>query len=161
MGDDEAGVWYALTLSIGNEGKGPGCDSWDPPLEMNRWLRPKSPGWDRAARRDGRVVTPPVDVRIRKDEIELFADLPGIPRENIDIRVLPRHIEIVGIPAGGDEARDSAVGAALKGPEWPGHEIYPAATRGARALLRDGVLELRVSRNALLSGSGGGPVPVR
>jgi HSP20 family molecular chaperone IbpA len=164
MGTAEKGVVYAMTLSFGKDGNGPKGEPWSPPIEMNRWLRPGGPGGSAAAGRHYRVETPPVDVRIGIDEIFLVADLPGVPRDRIDIRVLPRYIEIVGMPAdeapaapGAIQFKDGADMAAVRNnrPQSGG------APGGARARLRDGILELRVPRSAILSGNGSGPVPVR
>ena len=164
MGDAEPGVWYALTLAIGDEGKRPRGDSWNPPIEMNRWLPPASPGTTPAGDRGQRVVTPPVDVRFGNEGLMLVAEMPGIPPDNIDIRVLPRYIEIIGAPAG--ESKPAAMVPSNEGRsaggrfrEW--HPPKDIALGGARARLRDGVLELRLPRNILLSGSVGSRIPVR
>jgi HSP20 family molecular chaperone IbpA len=164
MGDAESGVWYALTISIGNDGKQSRGDTWDPPLEMNRWLPPATHGGTGAARKDDRVVTPPVDVRIRDGELTLFAEMPGIPPDNIDIRVMPRFIEIIGIPAepgGGAQQEDRLMQRAIPPAAKQPRHRDGGAPDGARARLRDGVLELRISKSAMLSGRGKVPVPLR
>lgn len=152
MGDAESAVWYAMTLAVGNEARWPGGESWNPPLEMNRRLPQVTPAGHRAALSGGRVVTPPVDVRIHDDEITLFAEMPGIPPGNIGIRVMPRFIEIIGMPAGGDDGTDPAVAEALTARiDSPAPQKLPAAPGTAGARLRDGVLEVRLPRRALMS----------
>jgi len=163
MGDAEAGVWYAMTLAIGNEGKAPRGDSWNPPIEMNRWLPPDALGRSTAGGRGLRVVTPPVDVRIGDDGIMLVADMPGIPPDNIDIRVMPGYIEIIGIPPEDDGPGTGPVPALYPGGPGAlekGRTGGGAMAGGARAMLRDGVLELRLPKDFVLSGGGRARIPV-
>ena len=144
-------VWYAMTLAFEKAARRPQDGHFTTPFAMNTWLVPMSSGCLRDAREDARVVTPPVDVRIGNDEITLLADLPGILRENIDIRLLPRYVEIIGKPAG----------APLNNAEKPAREHIPVAPNGAQAYLRDGVLEVRLPRQVLFSGRGASRLPVR
>jgi HSP20 family molecular chaperone IbpA len=162
MGAAESGVWYAMTLAFEKGAKkAPDC-SRPAPFAMNTWLVPTAADRLRAARDDTRVVTPPVDVRIGNDEITLLADLPGILRENIDIRLLPRYVEIIGKPAECPKARDPAAArAGMTGIDGPAREQIPVAPNGAQARLLDGVLEVRLPRQVLFSGRGPSRLPVR
>lgn len=53
-----------------------------------------------------RYVTPPVDIYETKDELVVTADLPGVPREGLDVRVEDNVLTIQGKsnhPAPGEE----------------------------------------------------------
>lgn len=164
MGDPESGVWYALTLGIGSDAARHRNGLWDPPLEMNRWRSPHQPGTTAGGLSDRRVVTPPVEVRIDDDGMMLVAEMPGIPRDNIEIRVAGRNVEILAAPPGvEDHGRRVS-------PDDAGHvraaELIPCrvpdpSLEGPDAFLRGGVLELRVPKSVLLRGDGQGRIPVR
>jgi HSP20 family molecular chaperone IbpA len=164
VGDAESGVWYAMTLSIGSDPERRTDGHWDPPLEMNRWLSPDLAELGAGDSADRRVVNPPVEVLISDEGMILVADMPGIPRDNIDVRVMARLVEIVGVPPG-DERRGT-----LLAPEQAGRghasgrmpDIASAPSfEGPCALLRGGVLELRLPKGALLRGDDQGRITVR
>ena len=162
MGGAGAGVWYAMTLAVENDGRFAQGNDWNPPLEMNGWLSQAAPGESLAGDRGARVVTPAVDLRISNEGLLLVADMPGIPRDRIDIRVGPRYVEIIAKPprddwpdGPADEGRPGQD--AARGPM----AAVEAAQGGPKAQLRDGVLELRLPRKVLLDDNTRGRIPVR
>ena len=156
-------VWYAMTLQFDEAGRDRGQNPPTTPFSMNRWYVPPASQGGAGKGSDPNVVMPPVDVRFGKEEITLVAQMPGIPGENIDIRVLPSYIQIIGLPP--DEAGwvddyktiESRLPESRRGRRFTG-AVPP---RGARANLKDGVLELRLPRSMLLHGRTRSRIPVR
>ena len=164
MGDAERAVWYALTLAIGIDGGRRGDGPWDPPLEMNRWLCTGTGGTAAGGPLDRPVVTPPVELLIDDDGMVLLADMPGIPKGNIDIRVVARQVDIIGVPPG-EEHHGIRIAPDVAGlSQDAGRTPVGASGRSfgrPHALLRGGVLELRLPKGALLRGDDQGRIPVR
>lgn len=164
MGDAEAGVWYAITLGIGSDAERRRDGHWDPPLEMNRRLSPNLTEPEEGILGDRRVVTPPVEVLINDEGMILVADMPGIPKDNIDIRVRARLVEIIGVPPG--EEHRGPTGQPEQGGRGHASGRMPNISsdhpfEGPHALLRGGILELRLPKRALLRGDGQDRIPVR
>jgi len=158
-----SGMMYAMTLGFDEAGRGNGSNPPVTPFSMNRpFSLPASKG-GAAAMPTPDIVMPPVDIRIGRDEILLVAEMPGVKGENIDIRVLPKYIEITGTPHEWDDATEDyqVLEAALPGSKRSRRYTGAAPPKGARARFRDGVLELRLPRRLVLPGRHMSRIPVR
>ena len=155
--------WYALTLNFDEAGRDEGSQPHGYPFTMNGWFVPPASAGGASRTGDPNVVMPPVEVRIGREDIRVSVDLPGIPRENIDVRIHNRYIEIIGIPPEEGPIEDGKPGYEGLYPDYrPNRRASGGRMPGdARARLRDGVLELWLPRDILLSGHGGARIPVR
>jgi len=91
-----------------------------------------------------------VDVRDHEDEVIVVADLPGIEKENVSVRLIdPRHLEITSRRAG--ETAEEAVDFFMR------ERVYGQMSRtvmlpvevteeGATASFKNGVLEVRLKK---------------
>ena len=163
---DEAGRGerraYVMTLSFDEAGRDRGNQPHGSPFTMNGWYVPPASAGGAPEAGGPEVIMPPVEVRIGREDILVSADMPGIPRENIDVRVNKRYIEIIGIPPEEEPGEDGGSGFEGLYPEYRPYRQRAGglAPGDARARLRGGVLELRLPRDLLLSGHGGSRIPV-
>ncbi|CVK31564.1 Small heat shock protein C4 [Methanoculleus bourgensis] len=91
-----------------------------------------------------------VDVRDHEDEVIVVADLPGVEKENVSVRLIdPRHLEITSRRAG--ETAEEAVDFFMR------ERVYGQMSRmvmlpvevteeGATASFKNGVLEVRLKK---------------
>ena len=98
-----------------------------------------------------RARVPPLDVVDLGDKYELMVEMPGVPKENIDIKVTPNEVEI---------SAENKTEAERKGKTWLRRErssmsfyrnfMLPEELRtdGADAELKDGVLTLTLPKIA-------------
>jgi len=164
IGLDKPRAWYAMTLQFGEAGRDPGGQPHGSPFTMNSWYVPPASKGGAGKADDPHVILPPVDVRIGREDILLRADMPGIPKENIDIRIFPRYIEIIGTPPEDEDPGDEAI-LAVEG----SHSKYRntrgtherAVPEGVRAKLVDGTLELRLPKEMVLCRRRISRIPVR
>jgi HSP20 family molecular chaperone IbpA len=103
----------------------------------------------KAARVSDVGITPPVDIFEDVGGITLRADLPGVSRENLDVRVESGHLLIEGqinIPVqdGLSVVYAEARGAAYQRSFTLSNELD---STGVQANLKDGVLTVRVPRS--------------
>ncbi len=98
---------------------------------------------------------PPVDIREREDGLVLVMDLPGLSREDIDVRVDGFALTIEGErKAGDDDGRSVRVERPLGRFRRSFRLGAPVDPSGVKASYRDGVLEVRIPKV-------GPPEPVR
>lgn len=111
------------------------------------------------------VVRPSVDIEERDDSYVVTADIPGIPRDNLDISVTPRSLSLSGQ---GEQTREESRGRYIARERGYGQfnrtftlpeEVDPAR---ARARFHDGQLyvelpKAEMSRSRRLEIEDGGP----
>lgn len=152
-GRDDPRACYAMTLQFEEAGRDAEGRHHGSPFTMNSWYVPPASASGSGKAGDPHLILPPVDVRIGQQDILLRADMPGIPRENMDIRIFPGFIEIIGIPPEDEDPGDETMLAV----EWS-HSKHRntrssaerAAPGGVRAKLVDGTLELRLPKEMVL-----------
>ena len=98
-----------------------------------------------------------VDVRDHEDEVIVVADLPGIEKENVSVRLIdPRHLEITSRRAG--ETAEEAVDFFMR------ERVYGQLSRtvmipvelteeGATASFKNGVLEVQLKKVPVEAGT--------
>jgi HSP20 family molecular chaperone IbpA len=155
-------VVYAMTLQFDEAGRGRGRTPPVTPFSMNKYFVPPASKVGAAKTPDSNVIMPPVGVRIGRDDITLVAQMPGIPGENIDISVLPRNIQIIGVPPDEDGQADDYPAIESHLPSSGRARLFTGAAppKGARAVMRDGVLELRLPTRLVIPGRGRSRIPV-
>ncbi|MDV2480561.1 Hsp20/alpha crystallin family protein [Methanoculleus sp. Wushi-C6] len=98
-----------------------------------------------------------VDVRDHEDEVIVVADLPGVEKENVAVRLIdPQHLEIVSIRSGQteEEARDFFMRERVYG-QMSRTVMLPAEVNeeGAAASFKNGVLEVRLKKAPVETGT--------
>lgn len=157
-------AWYAMTLQFDEAGRDREGRPHGSPFTMNSWYVPPASTGGAGKSGDSQVILPPVDVRIGREDILLRADMPGIPKENIDIKIFPRYIEIIGIPPEDEKPGEETI-LTIEG----SHTKYRTtknspertAPEGVRAKLVDGTLELKLPREMVLCHRRISRIPVR
>lgn len=107
-----------------------------------------APGTGAASATDARALLPRVDVMEDERGITLLADLPGVPREQLDIRVEGDTLSIEGSVASSTPAQLQPAYVELRLPRFRraftlSRELDPALIQ---ANLKDGVLNLRIPK---------------
>lgn len=97
-----------------------------------------------------RVALPAVDVFEDESGITLYADMPGVPKENLDLRVEGDSLLIEGAVRAQTPADLEAVYAEVRVPRYRRSFTLSRELDAARidANLRDGVLTLRIPKQA-------------
>ncbi|WP_054857002.1 Hsp20/alpha crystallin family protein [Vulcanisaeta sp. JCM 16159] len=99
---------------------------------------------------DPRLVTrePPIDVFDNGDSVIILADLPGVKKENIKVRVGSNYVEIMAEPQ-----PLPAVGKAARVERLSNFRVYRKVELGvrlkvdsAKAMYRDGVLQIIIPK---------------
>jgi HSP20 family molecular chaperone IbpA len=158
-----SGMMYAMTLGFEEAGGDRGQSPPITPFSMNKFFVPPASTGGAAQRPATNIIMPPIDVRIGPDVINLAAEMPGIPGENIEIRVLPNRIEIIGEPPDEMHPGDDLQAFEERLPVSGRARRFTGAVppRGARAKYKDGVLELRLPMRLVLPGGKISSIPVR
>ena len=96
-----------------------------------------------------RTRVPSVDVCETDDELIVRAEVPGVPRENLDVSIVDRTLTIKGRTS--EEARDEREDyyrREIRSGEFSRSVLLPAAIEAdkASASLKDGVVELRLPK---------------
>jgi HSP20 family protein len=98
-----------------------------------------------------------VDVRDHEDEVIVVADLPGVEKENVSVRLIdPQHLEIMSVRRGEteEEARDFFMRERVYG-QMSRTVMLPAEVieEGAAASFKNGVLEVRLKKAPVETGT--------
>ena len=98
-----------------------------------------------------------VDVRDHEEEVIVVADLPGVEKENVSVRLIdPRHLEIVSRRAGEteEEALDFFMRERIYG-QMSRTVMLPAEVteEGSTASFKNGVLEVRLKKTPAETGT--------
>lgn len=98
-----------------------------------------------------------VDVRDHEDEVIVVADLPGVEKENVSVRLIdPQHMEIVSVRRGEteEEERDFFMRERVYG-QMSRRVMLPAEVieEGAAASFKNGVLEVRLKKAPVETGT--------
>ncbi|WP_375138971.1 Hsp20/alpha crystallin family protein [Azohydromonas caseinilytica] len=104
----------------------------------------------RGAQQDDRVMVPRVDVFEDESGITLLADLPGVPREQLELKVEGDTLQIEGTVAAFAPEGLEALYAEVRLPRYRrAFTLSRELDAGAiQAQLRDGVLNLRIPKQA-------------
>ena len=118
--------------------------------ESNVQQQPQQQSPRRAAAQDDRAMVPRVDVLEDESGITLLADLPGVPREQLELKVEGDTLLIEGTVAAFAPEGLEAVYAEVRLPRYRraftlSRELDSSAIQ---AQLRDGVLNLRIPKQA-------------
>jgi HSP20 family molecular chaperone IbpA len=118
--------------------------------ESNVQQQPQQQSPRRAAAQDDRAMVPRVDVLEDESGITLLADLPGVPREQLELKVEGETLLIEGTVAAFAPEGLEAVYAEVRLPRYRraftlSRELDSSAIQ---AQLRDGVLNLRIPKQA-------------
>ncbi len=98
-----------------------------------------------------------VDVRDHEDEVIVVADLPGVEKENVSVRLIdPQHMEIMSVRRGEteEEERDFFMRERVYG-QMSRTVMLPAEVieEGAAASFKNGVLEVRLKKAPVDTGT--------
>ena len=98
-----------------------------------------------------------VDVRDHEDEVIVVADLPGVEKENVSVRLIdPQHMEFVSVRRGEteEEERDFFMRERVYG-QMSRRVMLPAEVieEGAAASFKNGVLEVRLKKAPVETGT--------
>jgi HSP20 family protein len=103
---------------------------------------------EQEARREGPALLPPVDVIERADGITLYADLPGVPKDKLNIRVEADTLSIEGEISLPTTAAMEATHAEVHTPRY--RRAFTLSneldTDKVQAEFRNGVLKLRIPK---------------
>lgn len=106
----------------------------------------------RASRDPNSALTllPWVDVFENDDSIQLFVDLPGVPKDKLELRVENDSLQIEGEIAPDTPENIEAIYAEIRAPRYSRtFSLSPELDTGnIDAQLRDGVLQLRIPKHA-------------
>lgn len=98
-----------------------------------------------------------VDIRDHEDEVIVVADLPGVEKENVSVRLIdPRHLEITSrrTDETEEESQDFFVRERIYGQMSRTVPLPAEVTEdGARASFKNGVLEVRLKKVARETGT--------
>jgi len=98
-----------------------------------------------------------VDIRDHEDEVIVVADLPGVEKENVSVRLIdPRHLEITSrrTDETEEESQDFFVRERIYGQMNRTVPLPAEVTEdGARASFKNGVLEVRLKKVARETGT--------
>jgi HSP20 family molecular chaperone IbpA len=157
-----SGMMYAMTLGFDEAGRRSHKTPPVTPFSLNGCYGLPAPAGGARPPAKMEIVMPPVSVRIGRDDIRLAAEMPGVLVENIDIRVLPNRIEILGEPIDKDRPSDDYEAFEQAIPGSRRERLFTGAVppKGAIARFQNGVLELRLPKKMVLSGRRMSRIPV-
>ena len=112
--------------------------------------QPQQQAQRRGAQQDDRVMVPRVDVVEDESGITLLADLPGVPKEQLELKVEGDTLQIEGTVAAFAPEGLEALYAEVRLPRYRrAFTLSRELDTGAiQAQLRDGVLNLRIPKQA-------------
>lgn len=118
--------------------------------ESNVQQQPQQPNTRRPAAQDERAMVPRVDVLEDESGITLLADLPGVPREQLELKVEGDTLLIEGAVAAPVAEQLEPLYAEVRLPRYRrAFTLSRELDAGAiQAQLRDGVLNLRIPKQA-------------
>jgi Molecular chaperone (small heat shock protein) len=118
--------------------------------EGNVQQQPQQQSPRRVAAQDDRAMVPRVDVLEDESGITLLADLPGVPREQLELKVEGDTLLIEGTVAAPTPEQLEALYAEVRLPRYRrAFTLSRELDTGAiQAQLRDGVLNLRIPKQA-------------
>lgn len=118
--------------------------------ETNVQQQPQQQSARRAAAQDDRAMVPRVDVLEDESGITLLADLPGVPREQLELKVEGDTLLIEGTVAAPTPEQLEPLYAEVRLPRYRrAFTLSRELDTGAiQAQLRDGVLNLRIPKQA-------------
>ena len=121
-----------------------------PQNEGNVQQQPQQQSARRAAAQDDRAMVPRVDVLEDESGITLLADLPGVPREQLELKVEGDTLLIEGTVAAPTPEQLEPLYAEVRLPRYRrAFTLSRELDTGAiQAQLRDGVLNLRIPKQA-------------
>jgi HSP20 family molecular chaperone IbpA len=119
-----------------------------PELRREERQTPAPEAQDRATRQQAPAMTPRVDVLEDQTGITLLADLPGVPREALEIHVEGDALTIEGTVSAATPEAMEATYAEVRVPRYRRSFTLSRELDGGRieAQLKDGVLRLRIPK---------------
>ncbi len=95
------------------------------------------------------VATPSIDIIDRDDEVEILAEFPGVPKENMDISFQENVLTVKGEIKAEKEAREEHYYYAERGYKGYSRSInipFKVSADKIRASVKDGILSIRLPK---------------
>jgi HSP20 family protein len=95
---------------------------------------------------------PQIDIYETREEIVVLAEIAGVPKEEINLEIGPRSVKISGSREGGPREDDASYRLAEIPCGYFQRELtlpVPIHMETARAVCRDGILEIRLAKRPL------------